>query len=173
LLLEAIYRLRLYSLANHLKGLIFLIEGGISTMKVKNFFVASIIALAMFMTGATVGFASSDQELCSKQKVNFLKIKMNNGLLPGDEFSPYDFKEVATAATEMLEIEGQRTHNDKTHAAISKMVTVHLAHIQEAAASEAEGAVETAGHALRFLELSCKACHKVYDTERKNRKMSP
>lgn len=142
-------------------------------MKVKNFFVAGIIASAMFITGATVGFASNDQELCSKQKVNFLKIKMNNGLLPNDEFAPYNFKEVATAATEMIAIEGERTHNDKTHAAISKMVSVHLAHIQEAAAGEAAGAVEIAGHALRFLELSCKACHKVYDTEKKNRKMSP
>jgi hypothetical protein len=142
-------------------------------MKVKNFFVAGIIASAMFITGATTGFAASDQELCSKQKVNFLKIKMNNGLLPNDEFAPYDFKQVAAAAKEMIVIEGERTHNDKTHAAISKMVTVHLTHIQEAAGGEAEGAVEVAGHALRFLELSCKACHKVYDTEKKNRKMSP
>lgn len=142
-------------------------------MKVKNFFVAGIIASAMFLTGATTGFASNDQELCSKQKVNFLKIKMNNGLLPNDEFAPYDFKEVAAAAKEMIVIESERTHDDKTHAAISKMVSVHLTHIQEAAAGEAEGAVEIAGHALRFLELSCKACHKVYDTERKNRKMSP
>lgn len=142
-------------------------------MKVKNFFVAGTIALAMFMTGATVGFASSDQELCSKQKVNFLKIKMNNGLLPDDEFAPYNFDEVAKAAADMLAIEGTRTHNDKTHAAISKMVSVHLAHIQEAASKKSEGSVEVAGHALRFLELSCKACHKVYDTEHKNTKMSP
>jgi hypothetical protein len=75
----------------------FLIKGGKSIMKVKNFFVVGIIASAMFITGATTGFASSDQELCSKQKVNFLKIKMNNGLLPNDEFAPYNFKEVATA----------------------------------------------------------------------------
>ncbi len=142
-------------------------------MKVKNFFVAGIITAAIFMASATVGFASSDQELCSKQKVNFLKIKMNNGLLPNDEFAPYDFKQVATAASDMITVEAKRTHNDKTHAAISQMVSVHLTHIQEAAAGEAEGAVEIAGHALRFLELSCKACHKVYDTERKNRKMSP
>jgi hypothetical protein len=142
-------------------------------MKGRNFFAAGIIASAMFITGATVGFASSDQELCSKQKVDFLKIKMNNGLLPNDEFAPYNFKEVATAAKAMIAVEGERTHNDKTHAAISKMVSVHLTHIQEAAAGEAEGAVEIAGHALRFLELSCKACHKVYDTEKKNRKMSP
>jgi hypothetical protein len=130
LLLRTIYKPRLYSLANHLKGLIFLIEGGISTMKVKNFFVASIIALAMFMAVATVGFASSDQELCKKQKVNFLKIKMNNGLLPNDEFAPYNFKEVATAAGDMITVEAERTHDDKTHAAISKMVSVHLTHIQ-------------------------------------------
>ena len=142
-------------------------------MKVKNFFVAGIIASAMFMACATVGFASSDSELCSKQKVNFLKIKMNNGLLPNDEFAPYNFKEVATAAADMITVEAERTHNDKTHAAISQMVSVHLTHIQEAAGAEAEGAVEVAGHALRFLELSCKACHKVYDTEKKNRKMSP
>jgi hypothetical protein len=142
-------------------------------MKVKNFFVAGIIASAMFMACATVGFASSDSELCSKQKVNFLKIKMNNGLLPNDEFAPYNFAEVASAATSMIAVEGERTHNDKTHAAISKMVTVHLSHIEEAAGGQAEGAVEIAGHALRFLELSCKACHKVYDTEKKNRKMSP
>jgi len=150
-------------------------------MKVKNFFVAGIIASTIFLTGATAGFAASDQELCSKQKVNFLKIKLNNGLLPNDEFAPYNFKEVAAAAADMIVVEGERTHNDKTHAAISKMVSVHLSHIEEAAAGEAEGAVEIAGHALRFLELSCKAClelsckacHKVYDTEKKNRKMSP
>jgi len=142
-------------------------------MKVKNFFVAGIVASAMLITGATVSFASGDQELCSKQKVNFLKIKMNNGLLPNDEFAPYNFEEVASAAKEMIAVEADRTHNDKTHAAISKMVSVHLTHIEEAAAGAKEGAVEVAGHALRFLELSCKACHKVYDTERKNRKMSP
>ncbi len=142
-------------------------------MKVKNFFVAGIIASAMFLTCATTGFAAGDQELCKKQKVNFLKIKMNNGLLPNDEFAPYNFKEVAKASADMIAVEGERTHNDKSHAAISKMVTVHLSHINEAAAGESEGAVEIAGHALRFLELSCKACHKVYDTEKKNRKISP
>lgn len=141
-------------------------------MKVKNFFVAGFVVVAIFMAGTTVGFAS-DKDICSKQKVNFLKIKMNNGLLPNDEFAPYNFQEVATAAGEMLANEGTRTHNDKTHAAISKLVSIHLEAIQTVASAEAEGAVESAGHSLRFLELSCKACHKVYDTERKNRKMSP
>ncbi len=59
-------------------------------MKGRNFFVAGIIVVAIFMAGTTVGFAS-DKDVCSKQIDNYLKMKMNDGLLPGDEFNPYDF----------------------------------------------------------------------------------
>ena len=137
-------------------------------MKGRNFFVAGIIAVAMFMAGTTVGFAS-DKDICSKQIDNYLKMKMNDGLLPGDEFNPYDFKGVEAAAKEMLENEAKRTHNDKNHAAITKLVSGHLADIQEAAGKAAEGSVESVGHSLRFLYLSCKACHKVYQTEKRLR----
>ncbi len=137
-------------------------------MKGRNFFVAGIIALAMFMAGTTVGFAS-DKDICSKQIDNYLKMKMNDGLLPGDEFNPYDFKGVEAAAKEMLANEGTRTHSDQNHAAITKLVSGHLADIQEAAGKAAEGSVESVGHSLRFLYLSCKACHKVYQTEKRLR----
>lgn len=133
-------------------------------MKGKNFFVAGIIVVAMFLAGATVGYAS-DQDICKKQIDFYIKIKMNDGLLPGDEFNPYDFKGVAEAAAAMLENEGQRTHSDKNHAAITKLVSGHLADIQKAASSAVEGSVESVGHSIRFLYLSCKACHKVYRTE--------
>ncbi len=96
-------------------------------------------------------------------------MKMNDGLLPGDEFNPYDFEGVATAAGEMLANEGGRTHDDKNHAAITKLVSGHLADIETAAAKAAEGSVESVGHSLRFLYLSCKACHKVYQTEKRLR----
>jgi hypothetical protein len=133
-------------------------------MKGKNFFVAGLIVVAMFMAGTTVGYAS-DQDICKKQIDFYIKIKMNDGLLPGDEFNPYDFKGVAEAAATMLENEGQRTHNDKNHAAITKLVSGHLDDIKTAAGKAAEGSVESVGHSLRFLYLSCKACHKVYRTE--------
>jgi len=137
-------------------------------MKVKNFFVAGFVVVAMFMVGTTVGFAS-DKEICAKQIDNYLKMKMNDGLLPGDEFNPYDFEGVASAATEMLANEVTRTHDDKNHAAITKLVSVHLANIEAAAGKAAEGSVESVGHSLRFLYLSCKACHKVYQTEKRLR----
>ncbi|MHC4268829.1 MAG: hypothetical protein ACYSTS_10210 [Planctomycetota bacterium] len=137
-------------------------------MKGRNFFVAGIIAVAMFMAGTTVGFAS-DKDICSKQIDNYLKMKMNDGLLPGDEFNPYDFKGVEAAAKEMLANEGTRTHSDQNHAAITKLVSGHLANIAEAAGKAAEGSVESVGHSLRFLYLSCKACHKVYQTEKRLR----
>jgi hypothetical protein len=133
-------------------------------MKGKNFFVAGLIVVAMFMAGTTVGYAS-DQDICEKQIDFYIKIKMNDGLLPGDEFNPYDFKGVAEAAATMLENEGKRTHGDKNHAAITKLVSGHLANIKTAADKAAEGSVESVGHSLRFLYLSCKACHKVYRTE--------
>ncbi|ODS32741.1 MAG: putative heme protein large subunit NaxL [Candidatus Scalindua rubra] len=94
---------------------------------------------------------------------------MNDGLLPGDEFNPYDFKGVAEAAAAMLDNEGKRTHNDKNHAAITKLVSGHLEDIKSAASKAAEGSVESVGHSLRFLYLSCKACHKVYQTEKRLR----
>lgn len=137
-------------------------------MKGRNFFVVGMIVVAMLMAGTTVGFAS-DKDVCSKQIDKYLKMKMNDGLLPGDEFNPYDFKGVEEAAKEMLANEGTRTHNDKNHAAISKLVSGHLANIQEAAGKAAEGSVESVGHSLRFLYLSCKACHKVYQTEKRLR----
>ncbi len=137
-------------------------------MKGRNFFVTGMIVVAMFMAGTTVGFAS-DKDICSKQIDKYLKMKMNDGLLPGDEFNPYDFKGVETAAKEMLANEGSRTHNDNNHAAITKLVSGHLADIQEAAGKAAEGSVESVGHSLRFLYLSCKACHKVYQTEKRLR----
>ncbi len=137
-------------------------------MKGRNFFVTGMIVVAMFIAGTTVSFAS-DKDVCSKQIDKYLKMKMNDGLLPGDEFNPYDFKGVEEAAKEMLANEGARTHNDKNHAAITKLVSGHLADIQEAAGKAAEGSVESVGHSLRFLYLSCKACHKVYQTEKRLR----
>jgi len=137
-------------------------------MKGKNFFVAGMIVVTLFMAGATVGYAS-DKDICEKQIDHYLKMKMNDGLLPGDEFNPYDFKGVEASAATMLANEAKRTHNDKNHAAISKMVSHHLANIQKAASKASEGSVESVGHSLRFLYLSCKACHKVYETEKRLR----
>ena len=136
-------------------------------MKVKNFFVAGFVVVAMFMASTAV-FAG-DKEICSKQIDKYLMMKMNDGLLPGDEFNPYDFKGVAAAAGEMLANESTRTHSDKNHAAITKLVSGHLANIEEAAGKAGEGSVESVGHSLRFLYLSCKACHKVYQTEKRLR----
>ena len=78
-------------------------------------------------------------------------------------------KGVAEAAKAMLANEKKRTHDDKNHAAITKLVSGHLADIEEAAAKAASGSVESVGHSLRFLYLSCKACHKVYQTEKRLR----
>lgn len=136
-------------------------------MKGKNFFIAGILALSFVVCGP-ISYGS-DKDVCEKQIGLYIKIKMNDGLLPGDEFNPYDFAGVATAAKEMLDNEKGRTHSEKNHAAIAKLVSVHLADIEEASAKAAEGAVESVGHSLRFLYLSCKACHKVYQTEKRLR----
>ena len=137
-------------------------------MKVKNFFLAGLIVAAMFMAGATAGYAS-DGEICKEQIKHYQLIKMNDGLLPGDEFNPYDYKGVETAAKSALENEGKRAHNDTNHAAITKLVSHHLSNIVTAAGGAGEGAVESVGHSMRFLYLSCKACHKVYQTEKRLR----
>lgn len=137
-------------------------------MKRKNIFVTSLIAISLFIASISVSIGSdfaADGAICKKQIENYLKIKMNDGLLPGDEFNPYDYKGVAAAAKEMLALEGTRTAIDKNHAAITKLVSIHLSDIEKAASSAAEGAVESVGHSIRFLYLSCKACHKVYRTE--------
>jgi hypothetical protein len=137
-------------------------------MKKKNIFIVCIISLSLFIASSSVSFGS-DKDICKKQIDFYLKIKMNDGLLPGDEFNPYDFKGVAEAAKAMLANEKKRTHDDKNHAAITKLVSGHLADIEEAAAKAASGSVESVGHSLRFLYLSCKACHKVYQTEKRLR----
>ena len=69
---------------------------------------------------------------------------MNDGLLPGDEFNPYDFEGVASSSSKMLENEGKRTHNDKTHAAITKLVITDILQIssKRPRTDAAEGAVE-------------------------------
>ncbi len=137
-------------------------------MKGKNFFLAGLIAAVMFMAGATAGYAS-DGDICKEQIKYYTKIKMNDGLLPGDEFNPYDYKGVEEAAKKALENEAKRTHVDKNHAAITKLVSHHLENIVTAAGGAGEGAVESVGHSMRFLYLSCKACHKVYQTEKRLR----
>jgi cytochrome c556 len=137
-------------------------------MKGKNFFVAGLIVVAMFMAGATSVYAS-DKDICKEQIKHYQLIKMNDGLLPGDEFNPYDYKGVEAAAKAALANEGKRTHSDKNHAAITKLVSHHLTNIVTASGSAAEGAVESVGHSMRFLYLSCKACHKVYQTEKRLR----
>ncbi len=137
-------------------------------MKSRNIFIAGLIAISLIFAGASVSFAG-DKEICKKQIEHYLKIKMNDGLLPGDEFNPYDFKGVAESAKIMSANEAKRTHNDKNHAAITKLVTGHINDIAEASGKAAEGAVESVGHSLRFLYLSCKACHKVYQTEKRLR----
>ncbi len=137
-------------------------------MKRKNIFIVCIISVSLFIASSSVSFGS-DKDICKKQIDYYLKIKMNDGLLPGDEFNPYDFKGVAKAAKAMLANEKKRTHDDKNHAAITKLVSGHLADIEEAAAKAASGSVESVGHSLRFLYLSCKACHKVYQTEKRLR----
>jgi cytochrome c556 len=137
-------------------------------MKGKNFFVAGLIVVAMFMAGVT-SVCASDKDICKEQIKHYQLIKMNDGLLPGDEFNPYDYKGVEAAAKAALANEGKRTHSDKNHAAITKLVSHHLTNIVTASGSAAEGAVESVGHSMRFLYLSCKACHKVYQTEKRLR----
>jgi hypothetical protein len=138
-------------------------------MKGKKFFVAGLIVVAMLMAGATAGNAADDKDICIEQIKHYQLIKMNDGLLPGDEFNPYDFKGVAAAAKAALENEGKRTHDDTNHAAITQLVSHHLSNIVTAAGQGSEGAVESVGHSMRFLYLSCKACHKVYPTEQRLR----
>ncbi|MFQ5713081.1 MAG: hypothetical protein ACE5GU_03520 [Candidatus Scalinduaceae bacterium] len=137
-------------------------------MKKKSIFIVCIISVSLLIASSSVSFGS-DKDICKKQIDYYLKIKMNDGLLPGDEFNPYDYKGVAAAAKAMLANEKKRTHNDKNHAAITKLVIGHLADIEEAASKAVPGSVESAGHSLRFLYLSCKACHKVYRTEKRLR----
>lgn len=133
-------------------------------MKGKKFFIVGALSLALLIANFSVSYGS-DKEICEKQIECYLKIKMNDGLLPGDEFNPYNFKVVEGAAKAMAENEAKRTHSDKNHAAITKLVTGHINNIETAAGKASEGSVEVIGHSLRFLYLSCKACHKVYRTE--------
>ena len=142
-------------------------------MKRKNIFIACVFAVSLFMTGTAVSFGAADQEICKESKKHFDAIVRNNGLLPGDEFNPYNFKEVAGAASAMLANEQKRALGDKNRTALVRLVSIHIENIEVAAKGADEGAVEAAGHSLRFLTLSCKACHKVYETESQNRKITP
>jgi cytochrome c556 len=142
-------------------------------MKRKNIFIACVFALSLFVTGTAVSYGATDQEICKESKKHFDAMVRNNGLLPGDEFNPYNYEEVANAATAMLANEGTRAPGDKNRAALVRLVSIHIENIETAAKGAGAGAVESAGHSLRFLTLSCKACHKVYETESQNRKMTP
>lgn len=71
-------------------------------MKRNNIFLAGVFALSLFVTGTAVSYGATDQEVCRESKKNFDAMVRNNGLLPGDEFNPYNYKEVANAATAML-----------------------------------------------------------------------
>ncbi|GJQ60649.1 MAG: hypothetical protein D8M57_11095 [Candidatus Scalindua sp. AMX11] len=142
-------------------------------MKRNNIFLAGVFALSLFVTGTAVSYGATDQEVCRESKKNFDAMVRNNGLLPGDEFNPYNYKEVANAATAMLANEKKRAPGDKNRTALIRLVSIHIENIEKAAKAADDGAVESAGHSLRFLTLSCKACHKVYETESQNRKMTP
>ncbi len=105
--------------------------------------------------GLIIGYGS-DKEICKKQIGKYIKIKVN----------PLDYDGVAKATKEMLENEKKRTHGDKNHKAITRLVTTHLENIYEAASDKKPGSIESIGYSMRFLYLSCKACHKVYQTEK-------
>ncbi|NOG83698.1 MAG: hypothetical protein HND49_07805 [Planctomycetes bacterium] len=100
-------------------------------MKRNNIFLAGVFALSLFVTGTAVSYGATDQEVCRESKKNFDAMVRNNGLLPGDEFNPYNYKEVANAATAMLANEKKRAPGDKNRTALIRLVSIHIENIEK------------------------------------------
>ncbi len=128
-----------------------------------------IIIVRGFVNSRAQDYYEQDKIICKKQIEYYIILKKNKDLLPDDEFNPYDFKCVAKSAQTMHYNQSKRIHGDKNHAAITKLVSHHLENIVKAAGGAGEEAAESIGFSIRFLQLSCKACHKVYQTEKRLR----
>lgn len=110
---------------------------------------------------------ASVKELCAASAKEFQKINQLKGFMP-DQLSDADYQTILKAAEIMVANESARQSKfnlDTNTSNISKLVATHAGRIAERAKGDKVGLIEDVGHNFRFLFLSCRSCHQIYQTE--------
>lgn len=122
------------------------------------------LALAFFAESKLYAF-DSEKDLCRANRDSFLVFKDYAGQLG---VTDEEFVNIAKAGQEILDAENERQSKfgiDKNYENISKLLQIHAGDIVKAATDKGEAAIEDIGYSYRFVFLSCRACHKIYQTE--------
>ncbi|MGR3177418.1 MAG: hypothetical protein ACUZ8E_05125 [Candidatus Anammoxibacter sp.] len=141
----------------------------------KKFWLFGIAALAVILfTGSTSFAYDSEKSLCSANRDAFLIFKDYAGQLGVlDE----EFEIIAKAGQQILDAEKERQSKfgrDKNYSNISKLLQIHAGDIVKFANEIGESAIEDIGYSYRFVFLSCRACHMIYEWDQSQTKhLSP
>ncbi|MCB7128743.1 MAG: hypothetical protein NOU37_07230 [Candidatus Brocadiales bacterium] len=135
-------------------------------MLIKRFLVASL-ALLFVCAMAASSYAATSKELCAASAKEFQKINRLKGYFP-EELSDADYETIRSAGANIKANEEARIKDaniDANTKALSQSVAIHAGHIAERAKGDKVGLIEDVGHSYRFLFLSCRSCHQIYQTE--------
>lgn len=135
-------------------------------MLIKRFVTAS---LALLFVGAISAdcYGASSRELCASSAKEFQKINRLKGYFP-EELSDADYQTIQQAGATIRKNEEERIKGanvDANTRSLSKLVAIHAGHIEERSKGDKVGLIEDVGHSYRFLFLSCRSCHQIYQTE--------
>ena len=142
---------------------------------VKRFWLFGITALAVALFAGSTSFAyDSEKTLCSAERDSFLVFKDYAGQLGVlDE----EFDKIAVAGQQILDAEKERQSKygrDKNYENISNLLSIHAGDIVKFAKEKSESAIEDIGYSYRFVFLSCRACHMIYEWDQSQKKhLSP
>jgi len=131
---------------------------------VKRFWLFGIAALAITLFAGSTSFAyDSEKDLCRAERDSFLIFKDYAGQLGVlDE----EFDKIAIAGQQILDAEKERMAKfgrDKNYGNISSLLQIHAGDIVKSAKEKGEAAIEDVGYSYRFVFLSCRACHMIYE----------
>jgi hypothetical protein len=82
--------------------------------------------------------------------------------------SDADYQTIQQAGATIRKNEEERIKSanvDANTRSLSKLVAIHAGHIEDRAKGDKVGLIEDVGHSYRFLFLSCRSCHQIYQTE--------
>lgn len=135
-------------------------------MSIKRFI---FVSLALLLVGAISAdsYGATSRELCASSAKEFQKINRLKGYFP-EELSDADYDTIRNAGATIRANEEARIKSaniDANTKAISQLVATHAGHIEDRAKGDKVGLIEDVGHFYRFLFLSCRSCHQIYQTE--------